>query len=154
MPAFCLAVGSACPWGRPCHPFWLVMPRGSHTLQMVRGLWEGRPEPFCGTIMILQHEDSTLVQHSSCSEKFDLHQRLVTFILLKMSFTVGSEKCCDVTWHNPRSTASSENLCSKSALQYFWKLHCEVSCALELHGVSCLTLLYWRMLSSFKLILV
>lgn len=101
----------------------------------------GQTTPLCGTIMILQREEDTFVQHSSCSEKFDLHQRLVKFILLKMYFTVGSEKCCDVTWRNPRSTASSENLCSKSELQYFWKRHCEFSCALELHGVSRLTVL-------------
>lgn len=34
----------------------------------------GQATPLCGTIMIFQREDSTFVQHSSCSEKFSLHK--------------------------------------------------------------------------------
>lgn len=41
-----------------------------------------------------------------------------------MYLKAGSEKRCDVIWYNPGNTASSENLCSKSELPYFWKLHC------------------------------
>ena len=54
-----------------------------------------------GVIIQCSVKIASFLHNSNCPQKLDLPQSLVKFTHLKMYLKAASEKCCDVTWHNP-----------------------------------------------------